>query len=143
MSGGFVPRFFPCERPLAPVAMAVSRERTRALLDRWRRDATGLEALRGLGAQSTLLIFGDADVLPWVDGAIYLGLHPDAPRLFVPTALIPDVPYGILERALFAHRPEASEPSALLLEPMRLVDASSPRPFDVASLERWLVGDGT
>jgi hypothetical protein len=87
------------------------------------------------------LIFGDAEALPWVDGAVYLGRHPEAPRLLVPTARVPDVPYGLLERALFARRPEALEPSALLLDPMRLVDASAPRPFDVASLERWL-GDG-
>jgi hypothetical protein len=123
--------------------MAVSRRGARVLLDRWRRDATGLEALRGLGAQSSLLIFGDAEALPWVDGAVYLGRHPEAPRLLVPTALVPDVPYGLLERALFGRRPEAREPSALLLDPMRLVDASSPHPFDVASLEQWLVGNGT
>jgi hypothetical protein len=87
-----------------------------------------------------LLIFGEADALPWVDGAVYLGRHAQAPRLLVPTALVPDVPYRLLERALFARRPEAREPSAVLLDPLRLVDASSPRAFDVASLERWLAG---
>jgi hypothetical protein len=125
-----------------PIALAIARCRAPALLDRWRRDPGDLQALQGLGARSSLLLFGDAEALPWVDGAVYLGRHPEAPRLLVPTALVPDVPYGLLERALFARLPRAREPSALLLDPLRLIDASSPRPFDVASLERWLSGDG-
>jgi hypothetical protein len=96
-----------------------------------------------LGARSSLLIFGDAESLPWVDGVQYLGLHPDAPRLLVPTALTPNVPYALLERALFARWPNARAPAALLLDPLRLVDAASPGPFDVASLEQWLAGNGT
>jgi hypothetical protein len=142
MIGGRVPRFVPCERPLPPVAMALSRGRVPALLARWHRDPSGLERLQGLGARSSLLIFGEAEALPWVDGAVYLGRHPEAPRLLVPTALVPDVPYRLLERALFARRPDAGEPSAVLLDPLRLVDAASPGAFDVASLERWLAGDG-
>jgi hypothetical protein len=135
---GFAPRFVPSERPLQPVAVAVPRRRAGSLLDRLRRDSTALDSLRALGSPSSLLVFGEHDVLPWVDGAVYLGAHPEAPRLLVPTALAPTVPYALLERALFAHRPGAAEPSALLLDPLRLVDASSPRPFDLASLERWL-----
>jgi hypothetical protein len=141
---GFSPRFLPRERPLVPVAVAIPRARVRRLLDRWQRDTRGLEALRAVGASSCLILSseGDAEALPWVDGACYLGRDPQAPRLLVPTALCPDIPYGLFERALFARSPAARAPAALLLDPLRLVDAASPRPFDPAALGRWLEARG-
>jgi hypothetical protein len=96
--------------------------------------------LRALASRSVLLLFSDTgpETLPWVDGAVYLGHDPEAPRLLVPTSVAPDLPYGMVERALFARVPTARAPAALLLDPLRLVDAVSPRAFDAKGLARWL-----
>jgi hypothetical protein len=112
------------------------------LLDRARETPADFETLRALAGRSCLLLFSDTgpDALPWVDGAVYLGHDPEAPRLLVPTALAPDLPYGLVERALFARIPAARAPAALLLDPMRLIDAASPPAFDAKGLARWLEG---
>jgi hypothetical protein len=134
----FAPSFGPRAEPLAPVAAAVPRARCNVLVDRWHRDASEIGGLHAVATSSTLLLFGEEDALPWVDGVVYLGRDPGAPRLFVPTALAPDLPMALLERALFARWPGARAPAALLLDPLRLADGLSPTPFDLASLEAWL-----
>ena len=138
---GHAPRFLPRTFPLEPIAVAIPRVRAaragRLLLPR-PGDASGREDLRALVSSAHLLLFGPADALPWVDGAHYLGQDPQAPRLLVPTALVPDVPYALLERALFARAQTARAPAALLLDPLRLVDAASPGPFDAAAFSTWL-----
>jgi hypothetical protein len=138
MSLLLAPRFLPRDRPLVPVAVAISRALARPLAARWAHDPADCAALRALGSASSLLLFGPAEALPWIDGALYLGQEPEAPRLLVPTALAPDIPYALLERALFAATPAARPPSAQLLDPLRIVDASAPAPLDADSLARWL-----
>jgi len=84
------------------------------------------------------MLFGDSAALPWVDGAVYLGRDPEAPRLLVPATLTPDVPIALLERAVLRAKPHARTPAALLLDPLRLVGAAAPAPLELAALERWL-----
>jgi hypothetical protein len=120
--------------------VAVPRGRVRSLAERWRRDGADLEPLRAVACSTTLLLFGEMDALPWADGVTYLGRHPDAPRLLLPTAARPEVPLALVERALFARFPGARAPAALLLDPLRLVEASSPGRFDLTALEGWAAG---
>jgi len=138
MTLAIAPRFAPRTVPLTPVAVAVPTALCGVLVERWRRDPSVLQALRAVATPSALLLFGDADTLPWVDGVVYLGRDPDAPRLLVPTAVAPDVPMALFEKALFARHPEARPPAALLWNPPRLVDALSPAPFDLASVTSWV-----
>lgn len=138
MSGPFKLHFGARDEPLVPTAAAVPREAARALVERWRRAPSEMASLRAAASPSTLFFFGDADVLPWVDGVVYLGHDPAAPRLLVPTALAPNLPFSLVERALLQRTPQARPPCALLLDPLRLVDVSSPASVDVASVDRWL-----
>jgi hypothetical protein len=142
MIPALAPRWIARDVPLPPVAVAVPRAVARLLATRWRTAAgAAVESLRAAATPSALLLFGDVEALPWADGVLYLGRDPEAPRLLVPTALAPDVPIGLFERALFTRWPATRAPAALLLEPMRLADAASPGPLDLASLRAWLGGD--
>jgi hypothetical protein len=71
------------------------------LIDRLlvRSDAE-LSRLSGIVFQRGVLILGDECDLPWVDGILYLGRDDAAPSLLLPTALRPDVPVALLERAV-------------------------------------------
>jgi hypothetical protein len=138
VSSLLAPRFLPRDRPLPPIAVAIPRSLVRPLAERAGRDPAEFSSLRALGSPSCLLLFGEAEALPWVDGAVFLGRDEAAPRLLVPTAVAPDLPYDLLERALFAAAPSAHAPCALLLDPLRLVDAAYPAPFDAPSLARWV-----
>ncbi len=60
------------------------------------RDAD-LERLEGVVAPGLVIVCGAADDLPWVDGVQYLGHHPDAPRLLVPTREEPSVSPAVLD----------------------------------------------
>src|SRR5262245_37711227 len=87
------------DEPLAARAAvggaAGRRGRRLAELDDARR--AGLTAVAGPGA---LVVLGESERLPWVDGVIYLGRDPAAPELLVPTALAPTVPAALLAHAL-------------------------------------------
>jgi hypothetical protein len=100
------------------------------------RDDDALRRLAGAAAPGLLVILGDAADLPWVDGIVYLGRDPGAPALLLPTALAPDVPAPLLERALLARGGGA--PLAVLLDPPALVPTGGARPLDRALLETWL-----
>jgi hypothetical protein len=58
-----------------------------------------------------LLVVGDE--LPWADGVVYLGRDPDAPKLLLPTTLMPEVPVDLFERALLHKFADAAAPLAV------------------------------
>lgn len=131
--------FVPRRLPLSPVAAAgigpVARRLGARLLE---LETAHLHRLRGVAGKGLLVILGEAESLPWVDGIAYLGRDPEAPRLLLPTALAPDAPAALLEKALFQRLREPTAPLAVLASPRRIVPVSSALPVDRASLERWL-----
>ena len=96
-----------------------------------------LSLLKGVAGSGLLILIGEQDSLPWVDGVQYLGRDPAAPSLLVPTTLDPAVPIALLERVL-SRRFEHKSPLAVLPE-LQLV-----APLDVArevareSLRAWV-----
>ena len=48
---------------------------------------------------SIIIVFAEFDLLPWFDGIAYAGMCPEAPKLWLPTHLVPDVPSTWLEGA--------------------------------------------
>lgn len=83
------------EPPLAPVAV-LGTGRVARLLARAVRQET-VSSLRIAASADSLLIVGDTDHLPWVDGARYLGRDDG---LLVPTTRESSVPADLLRAAL-------------------------------------------
>jgi hypothetical protein len=108
-----------------------------------------LAELRGLTGDSLLAVLGAAEVLPWVDGVVYLGADPDAPRLLLPTALAPALAAGLFEAAVLRHveRRFAAErglagppapPIAVLDRPRWAFSLAAAAPIQRARLVAWL-----
>jgi hypothetical protein len=94
-----------------------------------RSDLSGLSAVAGGG---WVVVLGSEALLPWADGARYLGRDPAAPRLWIPTTLAPNVPASLLEAAVARLAPGG--PWALLDEPPRIVPLSAARALDRRAL---------
>ena len=122
----------PRSAPLEPVGMAARGEAARALARRLlARSDEDLARLTGVAGQDLILVLGDSALLPWVEGAAYLGRDARAPSLLLPTNREPTVPLSLLERALVARalRVKAEPPLAVLLDPLLLASALEARPL--------------
>jgi hypothetical protein len=85
-------------QPAALVVFGVSmiRLKDRLLL----LDDEKLSNLQGVFAENLLFITGETDNLPWIDGGIYLGKDQNAPAIFLPTNLRPNMPIDLFEKML-------------------------------------------
>ncbi len=115
---------------VGPVALALAR---RALAS----EDAGLSAWRGVAGAGVLVLLGDTERLPWVDGAVYLGRDAAAPALLLPCNLAPDVAPSLLERALLARFPTGT-PLAVLPRMETLVPVGAARPVARETLAAWL-----
>ena len=138
-------RFRPRPVPLVPCAALSTAHVTTALLAALLRTAPErLGRLEAARSRRTFLLVGPAAELPWVDGIEYLGRDPEAPALLVPTAVRPDVPMALFERALLRRARGAPELGsvqrwAVSFTPRLLVPASGTRLLTVDSVRRYLV----
>lgn len=119
---------------VGPVALALARRALAA-------DDAGLAAWRGVAGAGVLVLLGDAETLPWVDGAVYLGRDAAAPALLLPCNLAPDVAPSLLERALLA-RSSGGSPLAVLPRLEWLVPVGAARPVARETLSAWLKAQG-
>ena len=122
----------PRSAPLEPVGMAARGEAARALARRLlARSDEDLARLTGVAGQDLILLLGDSALLPWVEGAAYLGRDARAPSLLLPTNREPTVPLPLVERALVARagHSKAEPPLAVLLDPPFLASALEARPL--------------
>jgi hypothetical protein len=106
------------------------------------RDEASLSRLSGVRGPGLLLVMGREADLPWIDGIVYLGKDPGAPSLLLPSALEPDVPPPLLERAILAHAPGIAAPIAVLVDPPALAGAGVARPVRRAELQAFLAEAG-
>lgn len=131
--------FRPRAGPLAPLAVAARGEAAAAIAERLlARDDAALAKLSGVTAAGVILIAGEAEALPWADGVLYLGRDPAAPSLLLPTALEPDVPAPLFERAVLARAASLIAPVAVLVDPPALLSAGSARPVERRLLAAFL-----
>ncbi len=115
---------------VGPVALALARRALGA-------DEKQLGAWSGVAGAGVLILLGNTESLPWVDGAVYLGRDSAAPSLLLPCALAPDVAPALLERALVAHA-AAGTPLAVLPRTGQLVPVGAARPVARETLASWL-----
>lgn len=127
------PRF----TPLTPVGAAARGPAAASLAHRLLRDPDSLSHYKAVGAHGLLVIIGEEQRLPWVDGLVYLGHDSQSPSLLMPTNLEPSASAALLQRALaFIHHQPG--PCALLLDPPLIVPLSEARTIARASLVKWL-----
>jgi len=115
---------------VGPVALALARrvlEADDAVLVRW----------SGVAGPRVLVLLGDTESLPWVEGVVYLGRDAAAPSLLLPCTLAPDVAPALLERALVA-RAQGGTPLAVLPRPAHLVPVGAARPVSRDTVRAWL-----
>jgi hypothetical protein len=115
---------------VGPVALALARRALAA-------DEAALARWSGVAGPGVLLLLGEAESLPWVDGVLYLGRDSAAPALLLPCTLAPDVAPALLERALLARAAQAS-PLAVLPTSSLLVPTGPARPLARDTLRAWL-----
>ena len=134
----FSPSWSPRSSPLTalavagvgPVALALARRVLAAgdsELARW----------SGVAGPGVLVLLGDTDSLPWVEGVVYLGRDAAAPALLLPCTLAPDVAPALLERALVA-RAQTGTPLAVLPRSAHLVPVGAARPVSRDTVRAWL-----
>lgn len=136
------------EDPLEPVCAVGAGAVGRALAMRVRaRLSHDGERLSGVVAGDIVLFMGEAARLPWVDGVLYLGRDPRAPRLLLPTQQRPSVPLEAFERAVWRRAAHAAGrsgapllhgPIAILLDPERILSVAEARPVDPVALDEFL-----
>jgi len=115
---------------VGPVALALAR---RALAV----DGAALARWSGVAGPGVLVLLGEAESLPWVDGVLYLGRDAAAPSLLLPCTLAPDVAPALLDRALVA-RAQVGTPLAVLPRSGHLVPVGAARPVSRETLGAWL-----
>jgi hypothetical protein len=133
--------WFPRERPLLPCAVAAHGEAAQRLARRLLEYGEAeLEQLQGVSERGILLIRGEMALLPWAEGVIYLGQDAEAPALLLPTALRPDFPVALLERAIRARFSAVVPPLAVLPGTLQVVSMAGARAVARDRLQAWLEG---
>jgi hypothetical protein len=131
--------FSPRKDVLDPVAAAGVGSVARALAARLLEMADDrLKLLRGVAGPDMLIVLGEGEALPWVDGITYLGRDPSAPSLLVPTARRPEVAMDVFERAIARRASPLASPWAVLPDPPRVVSVADARRVERARLEAWI-----
>ncbi|MBI5537989.1 MAG: hypothetical protein HY898_35025 [Deltaproteobacteria bacterium] len=123
--------------PLDPCAAAACGAAALALARRLQAEpAEKLTLLRGVAGADVLAVCGAPENLPWVDGVVYLGIDPAAPRLRLPTCLRPSVPVDLIERAILRLSGAATgAPLAVLCaEPLCIIPLAAALPVMHARL---------
>ena len=109
-------RWRPRAEPLAAQAAVAWGAASRALHARLLQLAPEQQAgLSATAAPDLLVVTGEADALPWVDGIAYAGPAGEAPGLWLPTLQTPDLPPDLIAKALQRHHRDRQP---LLLWPM-------------------------
>jgi hypothetical protein len=127
------------EPPLVPTAVAARGSAAITLARRLLASTDDARAkLRGAAARDLMIVAGDAEVLPWVDGAVYLGQDLRAPALLLPTTRTPSVHPELLERALLRDRDPRARPLAILLDPLTVAPLGPALPLRREEIEAWL-----
>lgn len=136
-------------RPLAATVLYVEGDAARRLAAKL---ATRVGAtddaidprLLGVSARdrSYLVLSGPTEALPWIEGARYFGIDPDAPRLRLSTTHAPTLVggttlgAGLLERALIAKLGGKSS-GPLVVTRARVIPLGLSRPLDRTLLEAF------
>jgi hypothetical protein len=126
------------KEPRVPAAVVASgdpaKELARKLLA---SDDTKWASWKGVATSDAIVLLGEAESLPWVDGVAYLGSDERAPHLLLPTNREPNVPLDLLQQALIEQSP-FPPPLALIETTNMVVSLSQARELSRDVLKSWL-----
>lgn len=130
-------RWIPREAPL-PATAVVTRDRASVSLVKkiLLRPSSLSSGLKGCHFERYVIITGDEQHLPWVDGACYFGTDPDAPSLLLPTHSRPSIHPGLLEKAFSSHIKKGQ--SIIMPDDRIIFHVSKALPLDKEALGAWL-----
>lgn len=94
-------------------------------------------SLKGVATSDGILLLGEAESLPWVDGVSYLGSDEHAPHLLLPTNREPNIPLDLLQQALVERSP-FPPPLALIETRNTVVSLAQARELSRDVLRSWL-----
>jgi hypothetical protein len=127
------------EEPRVPAAVVASgdpaKELARKLLA---SDDTKWANWKGVATSDAIVLLGEAESLPWVDGVAYLGSDERAPHLLLPTNREPNVPLDLLQQALIEQSP-FPPPLAFIETTNMVVSLSQARELSRDVLKSWLL----
>ena len=127
------------EDPRLPAAVVASgdtaKELARKLLA---SDDTKWASWKGVATSDAIVLLGEAESLPWVDGVAYLGSDERAPHLLLPTNREPNVPLDLLQQALIEQSP-FPPPLAFIETANMVVSLSQARELSRDVLKSWLL----
>lgn len=127
------------EEPRVPVAVVASGETAKELAKKLlSSDHTQWTNWKGAAASDTIVLLGEAESLPWVDGVSYLGSDERAPHLLLPTNREPSVPADLLQQALIERSP-FPPPLAFVESKNMVVSLSHARELSRDVLKSWLL----
>ena len=123
--------------PPAARATVAWRGSVRPLVHRLGQVLAGddVPSLTVCAARDLLVVFGEPDDLPWVDGVQYAAPSAEDARLWLPTLVRPDVPHELLARALA--RRAGRQPCLLWHAPATIVPLDRQVPLSAAWLTRF------
>jgi MoxR-vWA-beta-propeller ternary system domain bpX5 len=125
--------------PRVPVAVVASGETAKELARKLlASDHTKWTSLRGVATPDAIVLLGEAESLPWVDGVSYLGSDDRAPHLLLPTNREPNVPADLLQQALVEQSP-FPPPLAIIETRNTVVSLSQARELSRDALRSWLL----
>ncbi len=96
-----------------------------------------LAALQGVDSPQGAIVFGNADVLPWVDGLIYLRACPGGASVWVPSTVAISVPEELFARALRTAHPDVAGPVVALPGSRCLIPVAGALALTRAHLQAW------
>jgi hypothetical protein len=101
-------------------------------------DYTRWASWRAVATPNTIVLLGEGESLPWVDGVSYLGSDDRAPHLLLPTNREPSVPSDLLQQALIEQSP-FPPPLAFIETRNIVVSLSQARELSRDMLKSWLL----
>lgn len=131
----------PRDTPLSPMAAAATGptaiEIVKLLLE---LDDESLALLKGAAGPSEIILLGESQTLPWVDGVVYLGRDPAAPTFLLPTNLAPNTPLPLFEKAIRSQFANLQTPLVVLPGCKIVSSVAAARNLDREAIRSWLEG---
>lgn len=126
------------EAPRPPAAVVAAGNVTREFAKRiLASDDLSIALWKGVATSDAIVLLGEAESLPWVDGVSYLGSDERAPHLLLPTNRDPNVPLDLLQQALIERCP-FPPPLAVIASRNAVISLSEARGLSREVLTSWL-----